>query len=220
MTDGWGDSRRLGKAYNRRFILDLIGTEGMLSVVQSAKDDVIRARLPGRHTLHNAYKRMYSKKIGDIASYPSAVHLKAYLGPAITGYFVFCFVRNPYAKAVSDWRWRTKRYPHISFLQFMERAIDPRSPDKEKVVPYPVTNWEIYTVNDKPICDFIGRLENFYHDIALAFQKLGVPYDPALFPHAKNANVQRDYRRVYCETSKKYVETLYEKELNYFSYCF
>ena len=42
----------------------------------------------------------------------------------------------------------------------LRRKLDSGVKDPEGVVPFPPTNWPIYTVNDEVVLDYIGRFEN------------------------------------------------------------
>jgi len=136
-------------------------------------------------------------------------------------YRTFCFVRNPFEKAVSDYLWRKRisGAEEVSFREFVERVANPTRRDPEGIVPFPRTNWPIYTIDDNVAVDFAGRHENFVGDLRCALQEVGVPFVEGNLPKAKDSK-SYDYRTFYEKHTLELVERVYHKEIRQFGYTF
>ena len=89
----------------------------------------------------------------------------------------------------------------------------------EGIVPFPRTNWPIYTINDSPAVDFVGRREQFREHPECAFSEIGVPFEEEKLPKTKQS-ISYDYRSFYDNKALKIVKRVYKKETYYFSYSF
>ena len=77
-------------------------------------------------------------------------------------YFKFCFERNPFDKAISRYYWSTR---------------EPRPKISNYLLSAPIkllSNWDIYTINDEIVVDFVGRYEHLNHDLAAVVEKIGI----------------------------------------------
>lgn len=153
--------------------------------------------------------------------HPTATEVKNDYFEEWKRYWTFSFVRNPFEKAVSDYLWRKRLIgtEQVSFREFMERVDDPTRDDPEGIVPLPRTNWPIYTINDSPAVDFVGRHEQFREHLECAFSEIGVPFEEEKLPKTKQS-ISYDYRSFYDNQALEIVERVYKKEIDYFSYSF
>lgn len=120
-------------------------------------------------------------------------------------YFCFAFVRNPFERAVSAWTYyngRTKR--NISFEIFLEKKIGGRH-----LVPM------VDFINEN--IDFIGRFENFSHDVNVVFKKIGIEKYSLLH---LNKFPRDDYREYYNHKTKRTIYEQYKMDLEFFEYDF
>ncbi len=219
MLDSWGDALAAGCRYNRRFYRDFATPSGLVSLVKFVGPALRRGHRLRPVLFHEAYKEIYRRRLRDRVAFPPAETVKRWMASDWDQFFKFCVVRNPYAKAVSDYRWRTRNLGQtITFREFLERASDPRRPDPEGVVPSPVTNWELYTINGRIIVDHIIRFENLAEDLAEALLIAGLP-SAVIIPHAKNTGGS-DHRDWYGDVERRLVERLYAQEIHYFGYGF
>jgi len=113
---------------------------------------------------------MYAARF-DLRKHSPASRIKAKAGPEVwRSYFVFAFVRNPYARAYSVWRflckWREgphhQRVAAQSFEQFLSSS-EVRQGDIEIARPQA---WWLTEANGGIVegIDFIGRVEKFDED--------------------------------------------------------
>ena len=154
------------------------------------------------------------------ASHPTAKEMRRYFSYEWSNFYKFCFVRNPYEKAVSDYVWMTKsKNANVSFADFLRRIDDRELDDPEDVIPIPPINWPLYTIDDRVEVDYIGRYENLMEDLEIVFKEIGIPFDSSRFPMAKKVK-DYDYRRYYGSTEKKLVENIYRNEIDMFDYEF
>lgn len=137
--------------------------------------------------------------------------------PFSKNFFKFCFVRNPYDYAVSDYLWRIRKN-QISFNEYLRLKINN---DQNNFIAMPITNWEIYTINDKIEVDYVGKFENLNSDLKKIFGilKINENYLENNFFLKKN-NQRTDYKDYYDEECKKLVSKLHYKEIDQFKYTF
>ena len=132
-------------------------------------------------------------------------------------FFKFCFVRNPYDYAVSDYLWRVKKN-QISFKEYLKLKVNNND---NKFLTMPLTNWEIYTIDDKIAVDFIGKFENLDSDLKKIFKILQIDkkhLNSDLF--LKKNNHRSAYKDYYDEECKMLVNKLHYKEIDQFKYTF
>lgn len=211
LVGGWSDAISAGHRPNLRLYWDLASLGGFKALAKS--------KLSGSGMAINvANKRRYSRVLGPSPEHTSASKLRRFVGEDVwTKHFKFCFVRNPFAKAVSDWRWRVRVTGHqVPFERFIR---DIATGEKSPVTPAQPDNWPIYTIDNEPAMDYIGRFENLDHDIRHIFDIIGLPHPPA-FPHAKASPKQSHYKEHYTPPIRKEVEVLFARELEAFGYQF
>ncbi|NJL84294.1 MAG: chondroitin 4-O-sulfotransferase [Chloroflexaceae bacterium] len=142
--------------------------------------------------------------------YPASL-LKQYVGERVwRDYFVFCFERNPYDKAISRYFWSTRREKAPDIIDFLHSA-----PRRQ------LSNWSIYTINDEIAVDFVGRYECLTADLEAIWQKIGLPLPPVL-TRAKGSYRQdkRHYSQVLTTEARGYIEKVCAREIDAFDYRF
>ncbi len=162
-----------------------------------SKYGVIGGRLRGKHT------KWYSHK--------KAVNIKRDMNKdRFKDYFKFTIVRNPWDKMVSQYYWLNKKVP---FKQFIKNNRD----------KFRDENWNIYSINDTPVCDYYIRYENLEEDIKKVCELVGITdYDLNLLPKHKSGirDNSKHWRDHYDEETKKIVFEDNLKEILYFKYRF
>ena len=128
-------------------------------------------------------------------------------------YTKFTFVRNPWERIASWHSLLLKNHKEkIMKIASMEAFI-------ETIKNYFWFNQLDYLRNDKGhwVVNKIGRYENFSCDLAQILNDHNIPFGhiPKL-----NSTTQQNYRSFYTEKSKKLVEDLCYKDIDYFSYRF
>lgn len=216
----WPEAYAQGIAPNRRAKLDLLHP-------MAAGSYLFRlARAPGllldsRHhvaALNGAQRLKYRKSLGRSPEHTTAARIRAFMPEAWKDYFKFCFVRNPYHRAVSDYRWRTSKKDRadMSFLDFL-KGMKTRNPN-DPVIPYRYDNWPMYTINNEVAVDYVGRFERLQTDLDSILKRIGLP--SSALPHEKKVNHRNDFDRWYGPAERNLVEHLFAAELKQFGYVF
>ena len=169
--------------------------------------------------INRLQKNRYSKILGLNPEHSLASDLQAFDSYAWNNFYKFCFVRNPFDKAVSDYIWRSRQTGiDISFRSFLERLS--LSDTTDPIVPAKHDNWPIYTINDRIAVDFVGQFENLQLDLLSVTKAIGLPGSIDDLPSAKTSRRARSYRDWYGRQERKLVENLYRKEIHQFGYEF
>ena len=135
--------------------------------------------------------------------------------------FKFCFVRNPWIHAVSDYYWRcfSQNVKHISFKEFLFRLEDPDRPDPEGLRPPIITNWSIYTINGACALDYIGRYENLDAELRIIEEKIGVKINLSQIRSKGNVRAKdRPVESYYDDEAIELVRKIYRSEIEEFQY--
>jgi len=123
-------------------------------------------------------------------------------------YFKFCFERNPYDRAISLYFWKTRNQPSRPNVNEFILA-QPR---------YRLSNWEKYTINNEVAVDFVGKYENIEMDLLEVSSRLGL----SKIDLVRSKNIYRPdrvhYSRILDARSRKYIESMCEREIDEFEY--
>jgi hypothetical protein len=167
----------------------------------------------------------------------SAKEISSFMGETLfDDYLKFSVIRNPWDRVVSLYYWRTHNEKGennttdvlnikdpLTFEQFMKGSGKKTLMLGGDKVFNDSDNWDLVTINDKPICDFYIRYEDLNEDIKKLCDKLGITnYDLSLLPNHKGGyrKDKRDYRDYYNEETKDIVAQLYKKEIKEWGYKF
>ena len=133
-------------------------------------------------------------------------------------FFSFAFVRNPWARMVSEYHWKGGRMRGISFKQFL------KMPFKELRKRYRQGGFDqhlgpqytsIYT-DGELIVDFVGKVENMKEDWKYVKKRLG---RSIVLPRV-NKSKHKHYSEYYDNESKNIIEERYGKDIELFNYSF
>ncbi|MGF7158516.1 hypothetical protein FHS85_000126 [Rhodoligotrophos appendicifer] len=152
----------------------------------------------------------------DFHDHIHARDVRSYVGEKIwNSYFKFSFERNIYDRQVSWYHYRTKKPEHArkwpDFRTFLMRS--PRAK---------IDNFLIYTIEGRPVVDFMGRYETLEPDLRAVMKLIGLP-EPAEMPFAKGEirpRRERSYRDYYDDETKALVESWYPGERELFGDVF
>ena len=141
----------------------------------------------------------------------------------------FAFVRNPFARLVSNYYFRRKAngllHPHKDasgvrvlksdlFEEYVRFVCDAPNHMRGSHVRAQ------HTFLLLPMLDFIGRIENFNDDMRKLIDRYQLPPESYNFiPHLKKGDYG-DYREYYNEATRGLVEKHYRKDLDTFGYSF
>jgi hypothetical protein len=165
---------------------------------------------------------------------PLLAHLKAHqyvenkwmTAAQFDEYFKFAFVRNPWDRLASFYRYRGYDW-RCSFSRFVLYHL-PKQVEKDLFL-CPQVEF-VHDKNGKPLVDFIGRFEALDADFATACRHIGIV--EAGLPHVNNSRksglglkgwLKRralPYRDMYDSRSRKLVADMYEVDIEAFKYSF
>lgn len=146
--------------------------------------------------------------------------------------FKFAFVRNPYSRAVSMWKYLVLSKDisifdsyacRKSFYRFLKRIDEGVSKERDRHF-FTHTNpifFDISDMENKSLLDFTGKLENLNADLNYIKSKLGLKID--LNTNLRiNSNPRngKDYKSFYNTSTKGLVEKIYECDIEMFKYTF
>lgn len=153
--------------------------------------------------------------MGDMGT---AITLKAFVGKKIwNDSFKFCFVRNPWDRAVSMWKYinlKRNRWQQLSFSEFLEQPKDLN----------PAERWhsttQLFHITDENgniMADFIGRFENLQEDVNRVCEKCGIK--KSQLPHM-NKTEHKHYTKYYDDKTREIVAKKFKGDIECFGYKF
>ena len=169
--------------------------------------------------MNTQIKQRYLNSLGVNPACPTAEQVMLFDPIAWRDYFKFALIRNPFDFEISDYFWRTKEMSQtINFKEFLKRKMK-ISNDPEGVVPFPSTNWPIYSINNKVILDYVGYFEDLDNQVTLIGEQIGLPLNTSKFPKAKSeVKKSLNFRNLYDKECIEMIYTLHKHELDYFKY--
>lgn len=216
----WPESISAGGKYNRK-ALSIASLQLPRLVKASLKYSLQQHKLSlSPKAINTLTKEYYTKKF-SIKGHALASLVRNVDPEFWNSSFKFCFVRNPWTLAVSDYYWRTHKRAaeHIPFKEFLLRLQDPDRPDPERIRPRLITNWDIYTINEKIAVDHVGRYENLVNELEYIQDKIGLSINLSNI-HAKG-NIRKKSKNImshYDNETEEILASIYQKEIKQFGY--
>ena len=134
-------------------------------------------------------------------------------------YFKFAFVRNPWARLVSEYHY--KKYDQkYTFREFVLNGLPKESSYRDSYRHIEPQYNFVHDSNGKLIVNFIGKFENFQSDFQQVCYRLG--FQNIELPHVNKSSYKKsiDYREYYDNETMEIVENIYEKDIETFNYVF
>jgi len=152
-------------------------------------------------------------------------------------YFKFSFVRNPYARLVSTYKYRGYE-SYFSFKDYVFKHMPEEGSAKEAMHIIPQYKFIYDEFSNKRLVDYVGRFENIKEDFTSVIDILG--FEDASLPHVnisprKKEQTIKDklrslwihkgknyisYRDYYDTKTKQRVSKLFEQDIDTFKYVF
>ncbi|WP_026613671.1 sulfotransferase family 2 domain-containing protein [Ensifer aridi] len=205
----WKEALANGAKYNRRALTAVFRYHSPLKIARtlvrngnlnSLAGDALRRRIAGKLTDHSG-----------------AAEIEAYDPSAWKHYFKFCFVRNPFERAVSLYNWHYRKADTRPSFSQMLCLIEEGAAKRERIN---WESWQLYTKNDEVVVDFVGRQERLADDLRSLCDRLGLSFDERFLMRAKANPAKVDIGSYYKPGDRERIERLFGPEIEYFKYRF
>ena len=138
--------------------------------------------------------------------------------------FTFGFVRNPWDRAVSGWKFGSYGMDwNMNFVDFCRNLkkleLYPKNKQASDGLLLHICEQHSFLIcEEKKIkADFIGKFENLQEDFNIICDKIGIPQQQ--LPH-KNKSKHKHYTEYYDDETQAIVAEKYAKDIEYFGYEF
>ena len=132
------------------------------------------------------------------------------------GYFKFCFVRNPWDRAVSMYKYLTKG--RITFANFM--TIGPGNLNSKLAYFFKPQTAYILDPKKRVKVDLIGRFETLAQDISYLINYFQLDAELKHINPSRSASSKTNYRDYYCKKTRALVERIYARDIELFNYTY
>lgn len=193
-----------------------------LVLLPTLKKTIKNRRLTvGDYAVNEAIRLHFYKKGLRAGTHSSAEDVRDFDPEFWERAFKFCFVRNPWTHAVSDFHWRThsQQISTVDFKEFLYRLYDRNRPDPEGVRPPITTNWSIYTIEDEIALDYVARYENLSDELKEIGRQAGIKIDVSGISSKGNVrDKNKRYESYYDDEAIELVRQIYRNEIDAFGY--
>ena len=136
-------------------------------------------------------------------------------------YFKFAFVRNPWARAVSIYKYRrlasqnNNQFGRKS-LRLLKQIKNFEEFVRKGISGIPCYHW-CFDASGNQLVDFIGKTENLQEDFNTVCDKIGIPRQQ--LPH-RNKTKHKHYTEYYDDETREIVAEKCAKDIEHFGYKF
>tara|TARA_Y100000816_G_scaffold189892_1_gene138329 strand:+ start:221 stop:976 length:756 start_codon:yes stop_codon:yes gene_type:complete len=163
-------------------------------------------------------KKFYEKILGNTPQHATAKNIQSKFPQIWNNFFKFCVVRNSYNQIYSHYIWIFRNLKNPPTFSFYLDALISKEEQIQKINILHPNNWEIYTINNKPVMDFIINFEQLDRDLRFVLEKLNIKTNIHL-PFTKvNTNKKVSYSDLINLENKKKIQKLFGKEIEYFKF--
>ena len=142
-----------------------------------------------------------------------ALEVRAKIGESMwSSYFKFCFERNPWDRAISQYHWQNRSKTRLPDFDRYLVEMDRRGI---------LSNFDTYAIDGSVVVDRVYKYEEMQSSLEDIMKRLGFA-EPLVLPDAKR-NVRRDRRRyeeVYSDWGREFVADRCAREIREFGYRF
>jgi len=143
----------------------------------------------------------------------SAKHVRRFIGEEIwQSYFKFCFARNPWDRAVSQFYWRRAEGAPHTFSEFI---------DSRNLKSLGKKGYGLYTIDGDVAIDRVCLYENMEAELAYLSERLKLP-GKLLLPRSKSSSRKDkdDYHDMFNHTERDKIASLFAEEIKLLGYEF
>ena len=143
-------------------------------------------------------------------------------------FYAFAFVRNPYDRAVSSWKFGSwNKNWECSFEEYTLQLLELNEEGKldmpfvggNGLIHHSTKQYNyLYQKGKKHRVNHIGKVETYMQDMNFVLKENDLPTVDWL-PH-RNKTIKNEYKVYYNQNSKKNIEKIYEKDIETFKYLF
>lgn len=168
-----------------------------------------------RRTAYGKFRTALGSKRAKYTGYHNhieAAEIRALAGETVwADYYKFAVERNPWDRQVSHYHWELRKKAELpSFETFLKTpSLNPR-----------MTNWQIYTIDDRIAVDRVLRFDRLEEELAEVAGELGIGPLPALGRAKSGTRDKRDYRDYYTDETRELVGRWYKREIEAFGFTF
>ena len=141
------------------------------------------------------------------------------LGQSYSDYFKFTFVRNPWDRLYSIYRFlQTFPNPSTPVPKSFEDFV--LAYDAHDLSPGHIGRQTdfILDANGNSMVDFVGRFENLYNDLQVVSKKISIDLPPTMY--RENTTEHKNYQEYYTTKAKDAVALKFKSDIEYFEYEF
>ena len=170
----------------------------------------------------------YSHFASDIATQKVSSHYGKYPvgeNDFFSDYFAFTFVRNPWARTVSSWKWRRKqkwakeKYSFDTHCQLLkEKKLIKHYSGKEGIHCWDQCDVIKHNIGSVDRLDFIGKVENITEDFQHAMGMIGLK-DVDL-SHVNKSGEAKPYQEYFNDKNREIILNRYKQDIDTFEYTF
>jgi len=172
-----------------------------------------------------ALATLYIKRFG-IGKHARANQVRNLVGEKTwENYFKFAFVRNPYARAFSVYRflkkWRNWDGSQAmegfkTFEEFLTSDLFKNNPGPDSIF-MPQHSW-IEDMNGNPLLDYTGKVEQIEKAFRFISSKVGIKLDTGNVPIKNDSGAPDEFRTAYSEAAINIVTQRYQRDFRAFDY--
>lgn len=172
-----------------------------------------------RNLVNTAVKAKYKKTLFINPVHSPAEAVRRYFPYEWENYYKFCFVRNPFDQALSEYFYQVRSLGRdVSFSHFLKAMTGEIS--DSKIVPHGFkNNWPLFTIDNKLAVDFVGDYKNLSEDFEKVCLHMGIPCSEGLGSE-KVGKRSKEKKLVdwYSEEDIERVKKIYAEEVSYFDF--
>lgn len=147
----------------------------------------------------------------------TASEYRSTMGVLFEDSFKFAFIRNPYERAVSYYKYKMTYYGKtlLTSTQRDKRFVDWNVWLEDTLHKLPSQMSYIADSDNNIIVDFVGRFENLNTDLQIVARTIGIPLPRTMFHELPTAHT--DYSTFLDQSARKIIEKIYPDDIEYFN---